>query len=204
MNELKIYNKNILQKFLQLKNKDCLSYPLLISSNQKFEKGEKILYIGKETNTWLYKYDKVTQNLLEQKYEELLNKLPNTTFWKFLSEINSDSKNVIWANTLICGDKYTKGTPKNYEDIKELSIEYLIFIYEYFKPDETVFVCGPNNPYYEIVNKFLNYYNINLECPNKDNLINYNEKNNIYWTYHPNFLRYQKNNKVITKIKNNL
>ena len=54
----------------------------------------------------------------------------------------------------------------------------------------TLIVSGPNNPYYEIITDFLKYIKSSLSglYPNMNDMLLSDIKNNIHYTYHPNFL----------------
>ena len=199
-NKLHIFNEKIYEKCNLLKNKDELACPLLVSSNNQYlekinESKQKILYIGQETNGWV-NYDDNNEfmvNEIEKVYYDFMMKSDyNKPFWQFIkSIIGPDNKvfdNIIWNNIFITGKRSEIGPPSNYNEIGEISLEYLLFLYEYFNPKNVILVSGPNNPYYDITIKFLKEIKSNIKTyptVNNNMLIDYEK--NIFWTYHPNY-----------------
>lgn len=193
MKNLMIYNKKILEQFYHLEHQNEYSYPLLVSPKIK-KYGPQIMYIGQETNTWLkHKNEKIPVEEIEDAYYFFLkNGLPSTLFWKFIEQsFNLDKKeiyqNIIWCNSIICGKKYEKGTPKLSQEMIDMSIDYLVHLYYEFHPDYICIVAGPNNPYYFIIKAFLSTIKKdNIMYPTRKNFCQINDS--IIWTYHPNYL----------------
>lgn len=195
--EIRIFNETLLKKYNLIDNVTELSSPLLVSSDSDYinnvkNSNNKILYVGQETNGWVNDNinEGINQDLLESIYLEVLQRKNSNEFFKFLSNLSSDCyKNVIWANTLIAGKRYGIGHPNVTDKLQELSLENLLFLYKYFKPDITLFVSGPCNPYYEIVKSFLNIIHSKIDdYPTIYNPLITDKENNIHWTYHPNYL----------------
>lgn len=205
--ELKEYNKVLIEKYKKLENILELSAPLLVSTDTTYlnnikNSNNKILYIGQETNGWFD--NNINQELLEKTYLEVLNRKNNRDFWRFLYNFSIDNcKNVIWSNTLIAGKRYGIGYPNITDKLQDLSLKNLLFLYEYFKPDITLFVSGPNNPYYEIVKGFLTEINSKIDnYPTISNPLIFDKEKDIFWTYHPNYLnRSHLKQKVLDTIK---
>lgn len=200
--ELHEFNNYILSEYNQLACKDELSKPLLISPNLTYN-NDSVLYIGKETNTW---YDESDLLKLEQRYYDFMKgNARNRDFWKFIKSMYSVDQ-IIWNNTFICGKKDSLGLTPYYEDIYQISVEYLVFLYQYFKPRKTIIACGPKNPYYAVIEEFCKQINSSLagEYPTLSNPLVSDNDLNIYYTYHPKYLKLQhKTNEVLSKITNN-
>ena len=210
--ELKEYNKIVYDEYLNLNNLDSLSSPLLVSSNRYLDNicSNPIMYIGQETNGWVNDdIDNPTLNDIESYYDGFLidYKTSKSTYWQFIKNIISSYdelyKNIIWVNTLLVGNKNNIGYPIIDNDIRRLSLEYLLFIYNYFKPSYIINVSGSNNPYYYNTIKFLDTIGIKINCPTNNEPIVISD--NYIWTYHPKYLRFSgKENMVLSKIKNKL
>ena len=198
--ELHEYNKYIFDKYNELACKEELSKPLLVSPALTGKK--EVLYIGKETNTW---YDEVDLLKLEQKYYDFMkNNARNRDFWKFIKRMYNIDQ-VVWNNVFICGKKDTLGLTPYYADIYQMSIEYLVYLYNYYKPAKTIITAGPNNPYYQVIEDFCKQVNSNLVgmYPTTNNPIVTDEQLGIYYTYHPKYLKMiKKTDEVISKIAN--
>lgn len=173
-----------------------LSNPLLVSSDEeyveKIRNTKSIMYIGQETNGW-----ELNQNIdkIEDCYLNFLSSgATNREFWKFLKLLrnkdNNDLRDIIWSNALICGKYEEKGTPIVTDLLQEKSLQNLIFLYQYFKPFMIVIVAGPHNPYYEVVTEFLKHINSSIQSlyPKSNEMLISDEKENIHYTYHPNYL----------------
>ena len=209
---LRDFNQVLFEQYNLLENVKELSSPLLVSSNNEYlnnmkNSSHRIFYIGQETNGWVNDYNndsKIDVNLLEDIYLEVLKRKNNREFFRFLNNFSSmPYDNVVWTNVLLAGKKYGVGYPKITDKLQELSLENLIFLYKYFKPDITLFVSGPNNPYYEIVKSFLEAINSKIDnYPTITNPVINNKEKNIFWTYHPNYLnRAHLKEKVLNIIK---
>lgn len=215
MNKLENFNQYILDEYNKVSDGN-LSCPLLVSSNIEYLNNLKrrILYIGQETNCWI-NYDdgsiKYSRQHIEDTYFNFLKSgARNRDFWMFIRrvlDINQDEliNNVIWNNTLIAGKRTEIGHPSNVDDISDLSLEYLSFLYTYFEPEYTIFVNGPKNPYYKITIEFLKKVKSNLVeyWPTPSNNLLFDDKNKIFWTYHPAYQkRLNKHNEIISNISN--
>lgn len=216
MNKLSDFNKYLLDKYNEIDYKDSLACPLLVSSNPEFKQNleRKIMYIGQENNGWV-NYNKIecqyTQKLIEDRYYEFLqNGAASTEFWQFISKVLSVSREqlinkIIWNNTLIAGKRYEIGPPDCDNKLKDLSLENLLFLYEYFNPEYTIFVNGPNNPYYDITIKFLKEIKSKLQdnYPKLDKPLLVDDDKKIIWTYHPNYQKRKSLHKeIIPNIRN--
>lgn len=221
MTQLHEFNIELLKKYNKLPNKDELAFPLLVSSNASYiddiKENKKIFYIGQETNCWI-NYDDVNLepevNLIENAYYNFLSKRYATgrDYWTFIRaclEIEKEelSKNVIWSNLFIAGKRNGIGAPKYTDDLLNISIENLTFLYEYFKPNGVIIVGGPCNPYYRLTIEFLNQIKSNLinSYPTSSKPLLIDEDKNIFWTYHPNYQNKKHiKSKIINDIKNKI
>lgn len=218
MNKLHDFNKYIFEEYNKIENLEDLSLPLLISSDLSYINNleKKIMYIGQETNGWVNDYEvdyEINAVVLEQIYLSFLRKgATNRDFWLFIKhvlDISNDKlkNNVIWNNTLLAGKRIEKGHPIVSKKLENLSLDYLLFTHDYFKPEQIIFVNGPHNPYYDITIKFLKELKSKLihEYPTKNNPLLIDEDKNIIWTYHPNYQhRIGINTEIISKIKNKI
>jgi hypothetical protein len=217
MNELRKFNIELLKQFKEIMHLNDFSYPLLVSSRDEYlnninKCNNRVLYIGQETNCWgdgVYTDDINDCHNIEQIYYHFLTKrnANNKEFWRFIRNILKIEKedlgnNVIWSNSLIASKRDDKGTPDHVDEIKELSINNLVFLYEYFKPNYVIVPAGPRNPYYEIIMDFSRRINLNLETyPTLKQPLIVDSNNKFYWTYHPNYLnQHQLFNNVANKI----
>lgn len=216
MNKLFEFNKYVLDKCNSLEYKESLACPLLVSSNPEFEHNleRKIMYIGQENNGWV-NYNKTnseyTQELIENRYFEFLkNGAASTEFWYFISKVLNVPrekliKKIIWNNTLIAGKRYEAGAPECDNRLKDISLENLLFLYEYFNPEYTIFVNGPNNPYYDITINFLKEVKSSLQdyYPKINSPMLVDEDKKIIWTYHPNYQKRKSlHHEIIPNIRN--
>ena len=212
MTDLKAMNIIIYDKFKKLKDAN-LSAPLLVSSNRYLHSLTKhpIMYIGQETNGWVnYDDGHMDFDKIEDTYDNFLidYHTSKSLFWSFLKKATGlsyeeFSKQIIWCNTLIAGKKDAIGTPNITNELKDISLEYLLFLYNYFKPLYVIDVSGPNNPYYDVTTKFLDTIgsNISTSYPSKENYILMDDIKNIVWTYHPKKINMdQKTGEVTDKI----
>lgn len=214
MSNLKFYNKKTLNVINKLKLStsydEHLSAPLLVSSKCMENSEEKIMYIGQETNRWVNNKrsdSEIDVDILEEEYYNFLDRNPyQSFFWKFINNIINEKKvidSVIWTNAIIAGRREGKGNPKFNEKLMEVSVDYLINLYNESNPSKVIIVCGPNNPYYNNIIKFLEAINIEIEgYPTKNNPLIMDDSKKIIWTYHPNYLwRSKKYNDVVNEIK---
>lgn len=204
MLSLREKNLELLRQYKLLKHHDDFSLPLLVCSNQEYleqlEKAPtKILYVGQETNCWInYHNDDI--NSCEEIEQVYFDKLIQTgtsrrDFWSFIQNIlqvehNEIGNNIIWSNSLIAGNRKVIGAPKHAEELHDISIQNLLFLYQYFKPDVTILASGPNNPYYQINTDFLIQIDSSLvgQYPKKQTPLIHDDDKNILWTYHPGYL----------------
>lgn len=189
---IKEKNLETFNKYLLLPHQEELSYPLLVNSNLNLT--NKTMYIGQETNCCInYKngFKKDVNEIEDYYYNFLLNNARNRDFWKFIKEVllinNNLTTEVIWSNIFISGKRYEYGLTPYYKELESISLEYNLFLYNYFKPKNTILVTGPKNPYYS---NTINFLKETKSClidlyPTKNNPVLYDEKNNIIWTYHP-------------------
>ena len=211
MNNLRLLNENIYEQYKNLNNIEELSSPLLVSSKRYLEniKEHPIMYIGQETNEWVNEDDIALHSIddIENNYDSFLidYKTSKSIYWQFIKDILSTDydnlhKDIVWINTLLCGKRYGKGHPIVNEELKKLSLNYLLFLYDYFDSKYVINVSGPNNPYYDITDKFLKEIGISMDYPSSNNPIII--KDNYIWTYHPMYLRQSKNEEYVKeKIK---
>lgn len=213
MSQLHDFNIELINKYNKLTNKEELSFPLLVSSNEDYLEGlkdnKRIFYIGQETNCWINYIDKnmvPEVDVLETTYYNFLSKrcATNRDYWTFIRaclEIEKEElvKNIIWSNLFVAGKRTSMGAPLYTDGLAKISIENLMFLYEYFKPNGVVIVGGPCNPYYKLTIEFLKQIKSSLidSWPTLNNPLLIDEDKNIFWTYHPN---YQNKKNIKTKI----
>ena len=179
--DLREFNEKTYKKYIKLENIEDLACPNLVSSKKFLDNIRKnpILYIGQETNGWVNgNIVDINIDNIEDAYDNFLinHHTSKTIFWRFLKECIKEDysnfyKNIVWSNTILIGKRYSKGHPIVNEDIKNLSLKNLLFLYEYFEPSAIINVSGNTNPYYDITNDFLKKIGSKLEnkWPNKDN-----------------------------------
>lgn len=211
MNILRIYNETIYDKYKSLDNIEDLSSPLLVSSKRYIEnvKQNPIMYIGQETNGWVNEDNNAIHSIdeIENHYDDFLldYNTSKSIYWQFIKDVLSTdykniSKNIVWINTLLCGNRFSKGHPEINKELKKISLQNLLFLYEYFKPSYIINVSGSNNPYYDITNEFLHEIGIKMDYPSSSNPVIIND--NYIWTYHPNYLRKSSKEEIVKdKIK---
>lgn len=208
---LKIYNEKVFNEYMKLDYKK-MSCPLLVSTSEDYIKNldNPILYVGQETYSWLNYNDNFSYSLdnIEKGYYDFFKNesFALNVFWNFLRESTGIEKKdflsrIIWSNCYICGKRNDKGLTEYHESIKDLSIQYLIGLYNELKPKLTIFACGNRYEYYNVVREFISEvkrYNID-RVSREQEIINIED---IVYTYHPNNLRFSKNQKEIKqKIK---
>ncbi len=216
MNDLREYNKAVLERCYGFIKEQDLSTPLLVSSSQDYlsKLDRKVLYIGQETNGWLNYNDKCFMPQVEEVEQGYLKFLDekcanNKDFWMFIRkclEISREelSKNVIWNNTIITSKRVGLGHPVMTDQLKQISIDYLKYLHNYFKPEYTIFVNGPRNPYFDMTTELLKNFNSDLvgNWPTKSNPVLFDDSKGIIWTYHPNYLnKSHLKDEVIGKIR---
>jgi hypothetical protein len=183
-----IKNKEIYERYRLIREHHEFSAPLLINPDlQKYN--PTIMYIGQETNGWGNGTETLEE--IEHWYKNYYYDLRSRKlFWKFIKEIYSIDKNihekVVWCNALIAGKIGKIGTPHNNHLLEQLSIDYLVSIYQTFNIEKIIIVAGPNNPYYNIIRAFLEKINAQVSSyPSLNNPIIIEDK--IIWTYHPTY-----------------
>ncbi len=196
MDELKLHtlNDEVLEQVKIIDKNYLLSNPLLISSNST----GKILYLGQETNTWYGSHKGITSaRVVEGYYDEFFfeNKMPNKPFWRFIrnaadiSDVGNDG-DITWANLFICSNKDKKGTPKLSDEIKNLSINYLLNVIDILGIEKVIAVVGPQNPYYFVLMSLLGELGWKTnEWPTESKTVVYSENEKLFYTYHPNRLQ---------------
>lgn len=211
MNNLRLLNEDIYEQYKNLNNIEELSSPLLVSSKRFLEniKEHPIMYIGQETNGWVNEDDIALHPIddIENNYDSFLidYKTSKSIYWQFIKDILSTDydnlhKDIVWINTLICGNRFDIGHPILDNKFKNLSLKYLLEIYDYFKPSYIINVSGNDYPYFELTNSFLKEIGINMDYPKYYNPVVCQE--NYIWSYHPKYLRMSKNEDVVKeKIK---
>lgn len=226
MSKIKTCNEKIrknIAEFFSGCYKEKISSPLLVAGRVLEKNRGRILYIGKETNTWCNREInsdkiKITREYLEDKYSEFLeNDGKNTLFWKFIKEIVDSEKiadKIVWANIRIIGKKEGRGVVnisngQLAEEINRISVDYLTYLYKEMNPCKVIIVCGPRNPYYSIVTQFLEKIGVKLQIddnsdyPTSHHPLVTDKENKIFWTYHPMYLNRNAKYKCIAeKIKN--
>lgn len=215
---LREFNIEIAEEFKKLPHHEEFSEPLLISSDPYYiqaieETNLKVMYIGQEVNTWgnskseELRYD---AKRLEKEYYDFFNVYHGTgkDFWKFYLSFTNDERqhilrHLIWNNALIAGKRGEKGTPEHAKELIELSIKYLTYIVNYFKPDFIIIVVGPSDPYYTVINGVLKNVNINIDgYPTSKKPLLISEDKRVFWTYHPNYLnRISSKKEILETIK---
>lgn len=214
MDTLKEFNKKIYDRYMLCDNKEVLSSPNLVSSQriENMVKPNPILYIGQETNEWV-NYNKeisdVTLDDIEKRYDEFLIDYgtSKSKFWLYIKKVldvdySELYKNMIWSNTYLFGNRYSKGTASLNEEEYNMSIENLTFLYRYFNPTYTIFVAGNKYEYEKAIKDFLKNINSDLDKPEPENPIKIDTLNKVIWTYHPMRLWYTGEfNDTIGKIK---
>ena len=205
---LRIHNEKVFNEYMKL-NYTKMSCPLLVSTKKDYLENlqDPILYIGQETYTWLNYEDNFIYNTdnIEEGYYNFFKETPfnMNVFWDFFKECTNLEKGefikrIIWSNCYICGKKNDKGLTEYHNEIKNLSIDYLIHLYEELNPKLTIFACGNKEEYYSIVKAFVKKIkDSDIQKLNKQNEIIQVE--DILYTYHPNNLRFSKNQKQIKK-----
>ena len=202
MDTLKEFNKKIYDRYMLCDNKEVLSSPNLVSSKrmENIVKPNPILYIGQETNEWV-NYNKdiadVTLDTIEERYDEFLIDYgtSKSRFWSYIKKIldvdySELYKNIIWSNTYLFGNRYSKGIAPLNEEEYNMSVENLAFLYKYFNPTYTIFVAGNGYAYEKAIKDFLKGINSDLDKPEPSSPVKIDTINKVIWTYHPMRLCY--------------
>ena len=207
MREFHLYNTEIFNKYILYRdsyNLSDISLPLLVSPNLLKEKN-KILYIGQETNTWGKHHSQdITVEVLENIYDQFLKMgPPNTIYWKFIRDLfETDNlyQNLVWSNLLLCGKKDTLGTPKLPDEFISLSSEYLFQLYQTMLPSKVIITSSPKYPYINVITSFLEKCGVDIiNGPSKNFPVVFDSSLQIFWTYHPKYLRLSKKSINVTK-----
>lgn len=192
--KLQTLNDIVLEQIKFIDKDFKLSNPLLISSNVK----GSILYLGQETNTWHGSHKDITSaRTLEVYYDTsfLGDRISNTPFWRFIrnaAEVHDVGNygNITWANLFVCSNKDKKGTPVLFDEIKDLSVNYLLNIIDILDIEKIVAVVGPKNPYYDALMSLLGELGWEMEkWPTINKPVVYSDNNKLLYTYHPNSLQ---------------
>ena len=213
MNDLRVFNEKIFKESLVIQKQYNLSAPNLVSSKRflKTIKNNPILYIGQETNCWVNDDSTLDINIgrVEDSYDSFIIDYngDNTVFWQFIkSIINNEpiADNVVWTNTLLMGNRYKKGTPIVDKSLLDISYKNLLYLYKFFNPSNTIIVAGNSNPYYSVLNRFYKEIDSSLsdKWPTSSEPLIIDDKNSIFMTYHPMYLRKSKKyDSVVKEIK---
>ena len=194
LEKLQTLNDEVLEQIKFIDKDFILSNPLVISPKAK----GTILYLGQETNTWYGSHKDVTSaRTLEGYYDEFFldNGMPNKPFWRFIRNAAGthdvgNKGNITWANLFICSNEDRKGTPVLFDEIKDLSINYLLDIIDILGIEKVVSVVGPKNPYYDALMNLLGELGWKTDMrPTINKPVVYSDNNKLLYTYHPNSLQ---------------
>ena len=192
MKKIEVFNDYALGELRKLTNTQEFSNPLLVSPKAK----GKIMYIGQETNGWFesLKDSNYSARELEDFYVRyfLNGRVRNTLFWRFIKDVveNDDLvSSVVWTNALIVGKDKGVGCPRVNSEIKDLSVENLITIYECFDIKKIICAAGPCNPYYDVYTTFLKEIGKNInDYPRNGNPLAYSDCGDAIYINHPQYL----------------
>ena len=131
-----------------------------------------------------------------------------STFSSGTSQVPSSLKNLILV-VVYEGTGTNPSYPPVLLEVCFLNTEYLVSVpinyiplTKIFNPEHIIFVCGPTNPYYRVVTKYLKEINSKLvyEYPTPDKLIINDDR--VIWTYHPAYQnRIHKKDEVLIKVR---
>lgn len=192
MKKIQGFNDYALEELRKLNNTNEISNPLLVSPKAK----GKIMYIGQETNGWFESLNDSNYSAreLEDFYVRyfLNGRVRNTLFWRFIKDVveNDDlASSVVWTNALIVGKDKGVGCPRVNSEIKDLSVENLITIYECFDIKKIICAAGPCNPYYDVYTTFLKEIGKNInDYPRNGNPLAYSDCGDAIYINHPQYL----------------
>ena len=194
MEKLQTLNDIVLEQIKFIDKDFVLSNPLVLSPKAN----GTTLYLGQETNTWYGSHKNVTSaRVVEGYYDEffLEDKMPNKPFWRFIRNAADthdvgNEGNITWANLFICSNKDRKGTPTNFEEIKDISINYILNVIDVLKIEKVVAVVGPKNPYYDVLMTLLAELGWKTDkWPTVKKTVVYSDNEKLLYTYHPNRLQ---------------
>lgn len=144
-------------KTLSKEQADQFSYPLLMKVFADYENvNRKVLYVGKETYTWIDTMDNsenLTVDFLTDSYEDFEFAKDyhgrNSPFWRFIKtfhkSLNGDNfpNGLLWTNFSKCDSNGT--TPEyNLQKINDKGFDLLIDEIKITKPDIVIFITGWN------------------------------------------------------------
>ncbi len=207
MNKLENLNDNVFEQIKFIDKDYKLSNPLLVTPNAK----GKILYLGQETNGWFSSHNNFTSaRELEKEYDNFFMKakMPNTLFWKFIRRVTgvNDVANlgdITWGNIFVCGNKDCKGTPLLFDEIKDISVDYLVNLVDILGIEKIIAVVGPKNPYYMVLDTLASLLGWEFnDWPKINKPYVYSDNEKLFYTYHPMYLQKSNNlNKTIDGAK---
>lgn len=204
-------------KTLSKEQADKFSYPLLMKVFADYESvNRKVLYVGKETYTWLDTMDNsenLTVDFLTDSYEgfEFAKDYHgrNSPFWRFIKTfhktINGDNfpNGLLWTNFSKCDSNGT--TPDyNLQKINDKGFDLLIDEIKITKPDIVIFITGWNYEHqFQRVFSGLEYNTIEenylYQC------VHSSLPTHSYMTMHPKGLQIRKKfNSTLEKIVENV
>ena len=101
---------------------------------------------------------------------------------------NQGKHNIV--KSFVCSNAHKKGTPSLHEEIKELSVNYLLNVIDYLGIEKIVSVVGPSNPCYDTLLKLMGELGWEVQgWPTLSSPVIYSDNKKIFYTYHPNYLR---------------
>lgn len=196
--------------------------PLLLSlENNDYENSEiKVMIFGQETNSWYETFNgniDITMNL----YRDFFNKgkaLNNYggAFWngvnKFIELLKNKYENrkigILWNNVIKigCEERNKNMPPKYIYNIEKEKFNVIKNEIEILKPNIILFLSGP---FYDfaIENAFQKIFKkneINEFSERELSRIDIGFGNNVFRTYHPNYLRYNDTNRYFNAIINQI
>lgn len=193
MSKLEDLNDEVLEKIKFIDKDFELSCPLLLTDQVKGE----IFYVGQETNTWQGSHKNlISARNLEKQYNEyfLGDRMSEREFWRFIRKSTdchdvANKGNITWSNLFICSKVNEKGTPRLHEEIKDISINYLLNIIDYLNIKKVIAVVGPKNPYYSVLMQLIGELGWKVNnWPTKNVPVVYSDNQKLLYTYHPNYL----------------
>ncbi len=200
----KNYYKELLSIKDTLKKYTITDYssPLLMTCSDDYENSNnRILYIGKETNSWYEGGDKAlsTQNpithILDFYNDFSLGENDNRIFWRFIKQCNKKlsvkRKAFLWTNVNKFGKAHGRGRPdQKVLDLENYKFNILKDEIDIIKPNVIIFLSGKDGYDDEIKRKLGNntiFKDIpNLQCFSK--VINPILPEKTFRIYHPLYL----------------